>query len=213
VRLKETSIFNNNKIMKLKTLLTELINEVSIDQLQTQFVDTGKIEQSIFDSIKNATQKGAYATWLVKKVVDGTIKAEDISKYKKYFSIFDKNKRQYPSPDINTYGKQNSIADFIRTSVKIADEIASDPSKAKVKIGEIDGFTVYKIPKGSTELKGVSCELGSGTEWCTADSRASYFEQYIKDGPLYIFDNGKGEKYQFHFESGQFMDKNDTSVI
>jgi hypothetical protein len=58
---------------------------------------------------------------------------------------------------------------------------------AKFKIGEVDGFTVYKIPKGSTELKGVSCELGSGTEWCTADSRASYFEQYIKDGPLYIF--------------------------
>ncbi len=209
--------------MKLKTILTELINEVSIDQLQTQFVDTGKIEQSIFDSIKDVTQKGAYATWLVKKVVDGTIKAEDISKYKKYFSIFDKNKSQYPSPDINSYGKQHPISDFIKISVQIADEITADPSKAKgetksdkyskFKIGEVDGFTVYKIPKGSTELKGVSCELGSGTEWCTADSRASYFEQYIKDGPLYIFDNGKGEKYQFHFESEQFMDKNDVSVI
>jgi len=209
--------------MKLKHLLTEIINEASIDQLQSQFVDAGKIKQSIFDSIKNVTQKGAYATWLVKKVVDNDIKAEDISKYKKYFSIFDKNKRQYPSPDINDYGKKYPISDFIKTSIDIYDEITTDPSKAKgetksdkyskFKIGEVDGFTVYKIPKGSTELHGVSCELGSGTEWCTADSRAPYFKKYIKDGPLYIFDNGKGEKYQFHYESSQFMDKNDVSII
>ena len=209
-------------MIKLKLLLLETLNEASIEQLQTQFVDACKMEQSVFDSIKDATQKGAYATWLVKKVIDGSIKVEDISKYKKYFSIFDKNKRRYPSPDINAYGKKHPISDFIKISVDIADEITADPSKAKgetksdkyskFKIGEVDGFTVYKIPQGSTELKGVSCELGSGTEWCTADSRASYFERYIKDGPLYIFDNGKGEKYQFHFESGQFMDKNDTPV-
>jgi hypothetical protein len=209
--------------MKLKFILTELINEASIDQLQTQFVDTGKIEQSVFDSIKDATQKGAYATWLIKKVVDGTIKAEDISKYKKYFSIFDKHKRQYPSPDINTYGKQHPISDFIKISTQIADKIAADPSKtkgetksdkySKFKIGEVDGFTVYKIPKGSTELKGASCELGSGTEWCTADSRAPHFEEHIRLGPLYIFDNGKGEKYQFHFETNQFMDKYDNPII
>lgn len=211
--------------MKLTTLLLELLNEVSIEQLQTQFVDSGKIEQKIFGDIKNATQKGAYATWLIKQVVDKNIKAEDIYKYKKYFTIFDKNKRKYPSPDINNYGKNKNhpVKDFIETSVKISDEIEFDPSKAKgvaksdkynkFKIGEVDGFTIYKIPKGSTELKGVSCDLGSGTEWCTADSRASHFEEYIKDGPLYIFDNGKGEKYQFHFESNQFMDKNDNFVI
>lgn len=209
-------------MIKLKSLLLETLNEASIDQLQTQFVDAGKMEQSVFDSIKDATQKGAYATWLVKRVVDGSIKAEDISKYKKYFSIFDKNKRRYPSSDINAYGNKHPISDFIKISVDIANEIKVDPSKskgktksekyAKFKIGEVDGFTVYKIPKGSTELKGVSCELGSGTKLCTADSRASYFERYIKDGPLYIFDNGKGEKYQFHFESGEFKDKNNTPV-
>jgi hypothetical protein len=209
--------------MKIKTLLIELLNEASIEQLQNQFVDSGKIEQKVFDDIKDVTQKGAYATWLTKQVTDENIKVEDIYKYKKYFTIFDKNKHKYPSPDINSYGKKHSIADFIETSVKISDEIEADPSKAKgvtksdkynkLKIGEVDGFTVYKIPKGATNLKRVSCELGSGTQWCTAHSEASYFETYIKDGPLYIFDNGKGKKYQFHFESGQFMDKNDNSVL
>ena len=109
------------------------------------------------------------------------------------------------------------------TSTKLQSEIEADPSKdkgvakddkyASLRIGEVDGFTVYKIPQGLKNLKQASCDLGSGTEWCTAHSGATYFEQYIDEGPLYIFDNGKGEKYQFHFESEQFMDKNDNSVV
>ena len=116
------------------------------------------------------------------------------------------------------------LSDFINKAIELKSSIEQDPSLAKgvsksdkyskFKIGEVDGFVIYKIPQGSEDLYNVSCELGSGTEWCTATGKTdNYFNQYIKQGPLYIFDNGKGEKYQFHYESGQFMNKNDASIF
>ena len=210
----------------LTTLLKEIITEVSIDQLKTQFVDAGKISSEDFTEIIDATgNKSAYATWLVKKVADETIKSEDISKYKKYFSIFDRNKKSYPYSDINQYKTTNDISQFIKTSVEIANKETKDPSQQKgvarsdkykeFYMGSVDGFDVYELPKGRKDLYGVSCELGSGTEWCTATGKTkSYFDRYISSGPLFIFIKpGSEEKYQFSYENDQFMDKDDTPII
>ncbi len=91
----------------LINLLKEVITEVSIADLEAQFVDAGKISSEDFKEIIDATgNKSAYATWLAKKVADKIIKPEDIYKYKKYFLIFDRNKKLYPFPDINQYKRQ-----------------------------------------------------------------------------------------------------------
>lgn len=62
------------------------------------------------------------------------------------------------------------------------------------------------------------------TRWCTSSPGLSYWRQYLSQGPLYVVlpndDKGKvGEKsglpverYQFHFQSNQFMDREDHSV-
>lgn len=212
--------------MKISYLLIETLNEASIAQLQTQFVDSGKIPQEAFDDIKDATGgKGAYATWMTKKVADKVLKAEDIYKWKDYFQMFNRRKKEFKSPDINAYKTQDDIKQFVKKAIELKNQEKEDPTKKKgvsktdkfsdLKIGEVDGFDVYEIPKGRTDLYNTSCELGSGTEWCTATGNTSnYFNQYIDEGPLYIFMKpGSDEKYQFHFESGQFMDKNDQSVI
>jgi len=212
--------------MKLTYLLKEILTEASIDQLQSQFVDTKKISQEDFDKIKDATGgKGAYATWMTKKVADKVLKGEDIYKWKDYFQMFNRRKKDFKSPDINSYKTQSDIGEFIKKAIELKNQEDKDPTKKKgvsktdkfsdLKIGEVDGFDVYEIPKGRKDLYNTSCELGSGTEWCTATGNTSnYFKQYIADGPLYIFMKpGSDEKYQFHFESGQFMDKNDQSVV
>jgi hypothetical protein len=222
---KNSQILISNRYL-LTTLLKEIITEVSIDQLKTQFVDAGKISSEDFTEIIDATgNKSAYATWLVKKVADETIKSEDISKYKKYFSIFDRNKKSYPYSDINQYKTTNDISQFIKTSVEIANKETKDPSQQKgvarsdkykeFYMGSVDGFDVYELPKGRKDLYGVSCELGSGTEWCTATGKTkSFFNKYISSGPLFIFIKpGSEEKYQFSYETDQFMDKDDTSII
>jgi hypothetical protein len=59
-----------------------------------------------------------------------------------------------------------------------------------------------------------SCFFGIGTKWCTAAKTNNTFMQYSKkDDPLFIFIvKGTNEKYQFSFESEQFMDENDEEL-
>ena len=207
---------------KIKTLLFE----VSLDQLKTQFVDTGKITDSEFTEIIDASGgKTAYATWLTKQVTSKIIKPEDLYKYKSYFKIFDRRKREYVYLDINQYKSPQDIAQFISKSVEIGNNEKADPSQQKgvsktdryveFKIGEVAGFNVYELPKGRKDLYGTSCEIGSGTEWCTATGKTrEHFDYYISEGPLFIFIKpGSTEKYQFSYEAHEFMDKNDNSVI
>lgn len=75
------------------------------------------------------------------------------------------------------------------------------------------------------------CKLGENMYWCTAGGRSDfrrgrdYYDEYLsRDGGRYYvnFDMSMGEsrlgkdypftRYQFHFESRQFMDKNDDPV-
>ena len=208
------------------------LNEVSIDMLQTQFVDTGRIDRNTFKDIIDAAQNdSAFATWLTSRVA-GTkkakpiIKKEDISKYKKHLETFKRNKREYPLKDINMVKDQNALDDFIKKSREIQAREEEDISQqkgvsksekyTKLKLGEVDGYEIFKFPKGSKELYGASCELGSGTDWCTATGNTdSFFQDYINRGDIYIITSKSNpkEKYQFHYESDSFMDSDDLAIF
>ena len=213
------------------TLNSRLINEVSIQQLETDFVNTGKISKEDFNQILNVTKNdSAFATWLTARVAGSksapaSIKSEDIYKYETYFDVFKRRKKEYPISDINQIKTPQQIQSFIKTSVDLASQEEQDLSAQKgvsktekfkdLKIGDFNGYSVYMIPKGRKDLYPTSCELGSGTEWCTATGKTSeHFEQYINDGPLFIFiDNSDPKnKYQVSFEGEQFMDKNDGPI-
>lgn len=208
------------------------LNEVSIDMLQTQFVDTGRIDRNTFKDIVDAAQKdSAFATWLTSRVT-GTkkakpiIKKEDIYKYKTYLDTFKRNKREYSLKDINMVKDENALDDFIKKSKEIQDREGEDISQqkgiskaekyTKLKLGEVDGYEIFKFPKGSKELYGASCELGSGTDWCTATGNTdTWFLDYISQGDIYVIINKSNpkDKYQFHYETGQFMDPNDRDIF
>ena len=208
------------------------LNEISIDMLQTQFVDTGRIDKNTFNNILDAAQKdSAFATWLTARVA-GTkkakpiIKKEDIAKYKKYLDIFKRNKREYPLKDINMIKDQNSLDDFIKKSREIQSKEEGDISQQKgvsksekykkLKLGEVDGYEIFKFPKGSKDLYGASCELGAGTDWCTATGNTdTWFLEYISKGDIYVIINKSNpkDKYQFHYESDQFMNPDDIDIF
>lgn len=63
--------------------------------------------------------------------------------------------------------------------------------------------------------KGAACQLGKNTSWCTAAPGLDYFQKYYKpNDPLFVFINKKDpeQKYQFHYGTKQFMDKDDKSI-
>ena len=86
----------------------------------------------------------------------------------------------------------------------------TDLIKDANKVFDGNDWVVY-IPKTYE----ASCKLGRGTTWCTATTQSDrYYNLYSDDGPLYININkhNPDEKYQFHFPSEQFMDKNDVEI-
>jgi hypothetical protein len=222
-------------MIKLTKLLLEIvqdsINEVSIQQLETNFVNTGRIPKDIFNKILKVTKNdSAFATWLTARVAGSKnapaiIKSEDIYKYEEYLDIFKRRKKEYRFQDINQIKTPSQLQNFIKTTVELLDQEKQDISAQKgvsktekfkdLKIMDVEGYSVYMIPKDRKDLYPTSCELGSGTEWCTATGNTSvHFEEYIKYGPLFIFiDNSNSKnKYQVSFEEGQFMDTNDNPL-
>ena len=93
-------------------------------------------------------------------------------------------------------------------------------------------WTIVKITDTGKLGKDAACFYGGShlepargeTKWCTSSPGLSYFERYIKDGPLYVIipNNWEGkvgeksglpsDRYQFHFPSNQFMDKYDNPI-
>lgn len=225
---------------------SQLLTEVSIEMLKTQYVDGGKLEQEVFDKVVEASaNKSAYVTWLAKKVATKVIKDEDVYKFNGYFQVFDKNKKLFSKPDINQYKTSQDVNEFTSKAQEIrdreaeitgGDDSSSDglvtPNEVRkleavgIKLlGLQDGYQVFKVPQslsGNEQAWKVYKNIlgrcggraqGDGIDICTmADS--SYFDEYLEDGPYYVIFNlnDKQSPYQFHYESAQFMDRNDSTV-
>ena len=159
---------------------------------------------------------------------------DDLKKYERFKNQLPQDKR-----DINKIPADelfNLVKDF-----KLEKTKASKQEKEEAK-------TSYQYPGSEIRYKGSNWtlikiedkgELGKGaavffggyqdgdngeSRWCTSAPGLSYFNTYIKDGPLYVVlpNDDKGqvgkrtglpkERYQFHFPSKQFMDRNDHKI-
>lgn len=211
--------------------LSNIINEISIDALEKKFVDTNKIKRSTFDDILQVTdEKSAYATWLASRLVKNDIKDSDIKDFDGVFKIFDTYKNKFPKKDINQIKSSSDIRQFLSKVDDIKKETENDPSKIKgvnklkkykkLIVGKTDSYIVFQIERGSMDLYKASCDLGSGTGWCTATGKSrSHFDNYTESGDLYIFypKNGdSGEKVQVYtelsFESYRIKEMQDSDA-
>ena len=85
-----------------------------------------------------------------------------------------------------------------------------DAEKGTEKIFEDKYWQIFIIHN-----HGAACELGKGTNWCTAAPGLEYFKKYYKPkDPLFIFidKSDPTKKYQFHYGTKQFTDKNGESI-
>lgn len=239
-----------NRMRRLMSLNEmDILNEGPLEDVQNKYVGEGKpISDELFDEIKDvANNSTQHIIWLIKKVVDKIILPEDVYKYKKYLTIFERYKLKYPKKNIHDIKTKEDVTDFIGMSMEIDDKINSiEETGSKenyVSVNEIEklksvgikylgieqGYQVFEVPnelKNSEEAyntyktilgrcKGRG-ETGKGIEICTFGGREHFKEYLTRDGGSYfVMFNLSDPKspYQFHFESKQFMDKNDKALL
>jgi hypothetical protein len=167
---------------------------------------------------------------------------EDLYKITADLQKFDRHKGKIPSEfrDINKLTPEklyDLVKDFSMEKTKASKEEKKIASQTyEHPGGEIvfrgPEWTIAKVEDKGQLGKDAACFYGGNqlepskgeTRWCTSAPGLSWFDRYIKDGPLYVVipneSGGKvgqvsglpAERYQFHFPSNQFMDVHDHSV-
>ena len=151
---------------------------------------------------------GRYGVWIGNLYANGSIKPGDIPELKSALITYDKNKTQLPQ-----IKDCKSLSELIEWVKDLSDDFkpVRKQSKAKAdleKVYEDDEWIVY-VPHSHTAAR----RGGEGTRWCTASENDYYYNMYSKQGPLYInIRKSDGAKFQFHFETDQFMDANDDPI-
>ena len=185
---------------------------------------------------RNVKKVGAYSQWLIKQWMGLQQKADEVYAYgspdwgvkleqlQKQFmedlykttedlQKFHRFKQQIPQEkrDINRIESFDELYELTK------DFSLEQATTTKAERVLQDAELVYDGPNWEILIpksREASCHYGANTRWCTAGSSNNYYDHYSKQGPLYIIVNKKDptDKYQFHFESNQFMDKEDRSV-
>ena len=224
------NLSNSNLGQYIGQLLEEgLLLEVSIDELRRQWVESGKMDEETFNQIVQASNNQSnYATWLVKKVASDIISTEDLHLWSEIFTFFDRYKQRFQKKDINQVKTREDCTEFMNDYNRIKDAVENQKSSGmsksdaektdpcllgKFKTSDGRKWTVYKTTPGQWQEER---KIGSGTGWCTVAS-LQFFNRYFQGDPnpaYYIFINQKDpkEKYQIHYNSDQFKDKNDREV-
>ena len=151
---------------------------------------------------------GKYGVWIGNMYANGGIKPGDAPELKSALFTYDKNKTQLPQ-----IKDCKSLLELIEWVKDLSDDFKpvrkqSDAKENLEKVYEDNEWVVYVPHSHAAARRG-----GEGTHWCTASENDYYYNYYSKDGPLYInIRKSDGAKFQFHFETDQFMDANDDPI-
>ncbi len=158
--------------------------------------------------------------WIANQYLRGSFSLEDVGTIKVDLTDFNKLKPILPKKDIGQYSSLSELRQTIeqyqdqmgkkQTTVNKENELKKWVDKGEAEIVFNKGGILIVHPKTYK----ANCALGSGTKWCTtSEGSSSYFDDYNEDGPLYIIFTPDKQKYQYHAESNQFMDKMDLPEI
>lgn len=151
---------------------------------------------------------------------------DDLKKFERFKNELDINLRDINNLTIDTLYDAVKGFSLEKATTTKAERKSMDVHPGAEQIFDGAKWDVFKIEDNSDLGKEAACFYGGNqkeTRWCTAAPGLSYFNTYIKQGPLYVLvdktDTEKGEitglpkhRYQFHFPSNQFMDIDDRQI-
>lgn len=164
---------------------------------------------------------GKYSKLLLTMFRRKNLKLEDLPKAKEYLSYVYKHTVPLDANKIKTLADLYQVVKgyYVKDTKNLTDVLqAIDESEYK-KIFQSENWTIF-VPL--TEK--AACYLGVNTEWCTTwgplslnpdyKDRTNRFDYYNQTSELYIIINNTNlnDKYQFHFSTKQFMDKEDKRI-
>ena len=218
---------------KKKKTLPALMDKTTFYQLVKADPTTRVAEDNDQTEVKKV---GAYTQWIIKKYMELPQEAdkayaygsnewgvkleqlqatfmEDLYKTTEDLQKFNRFKNKIPQEkrDINRIASPDELYDIVKEfSLEEAQTSKADRVLKDAELVYDSSKWDVVIPKS----REAACHHGSNTRWCTAGSSNNYYDHYSKQGPLYIITNKKDptDKYQFHFESNQYMDKEDRQV-
>ena len=151
---------------------------------------------------------GRYGVWIANMYANGGIKLGDIPELRAALTTYNKNKSQLPQ-----IKDCKSLSELIEWVKNLSDDFkpVRNQSKSRANLENVyedNEWLVYVPHSHAAARRG-----GEGTHWCTASENEYYYNCYSNQGPLYInIRKSDGAKFQFHFESNQFMNADDEPV-
>ena len=168
------------------------------------------------DSNKSIKKIGRYSKWMLKLYKEKKLLLEDLYKFTRTLNLFHTlnvrgilKKNNIPA-DINFY---KDLPNLWSTIKEFYDEESSEVLPVNSDEYEIfwnnDKCRVI-IPLTHK----ASCYFGVKSDWCTSNEDPKFFNEYSKDGPLFIIldKNDSKIKYQFHLQTESFADINDKML-
>jgi len=164
---------------------------------------------------------GKYVKLLINLYRKKRLKLEDLPKAKEYLEYVYKHTIAFNINDITTLTDLYNLVKkyYTRDTRDLSSIISALNEKEYNMVFKGENFTIF-IPL--TEK--ASCTLGVNTEWCTTwgpeslnpkhRDRDGRFHYYNAQGRLYILisNSDVNDKYQFHFKSKQYMNRDDKQI-
>jgi hypothetical protein len=236
-REKTATVFGNKLIAALSNDKSHTLSGTALGTARAYLQQKAKVNSPVEDGNKTViindimhviensdpTPNKEYVQWLAKVYANQGVKLEDIlSRGKNALTTYHEFKVKKILPA--------EYRDIGRINFSGLEDIAQNLDLRNALAAKEEQDFAKTMPKGDAETvfeneavriivphdEAAACYYGQGTRWCTAGRENNMYDRYAKDGDLYILlpkqPKYDGEKYQLHFESGQFMDEGDNSV-
>ena len=199
-----------------------LLEAMSLDDIHAKYYSD--IDKTVFDQIVSAdpttkdNKKGKYTEWLLKLYKAKRLKTDDLYKATEYLTVFNRFKNRINNVDLNRLKSLPELYDVVKPFMDNPDQSTSKSDEIRrIKEGAEKVYEDEKWLIIVPHTKEAAIYYGKHTQWCTAATKShNYFNTYIEDygdGCIYInIDKENNRKYQFCFDSDEFMDETDKPI-